>query len=237
MKRSRRYQSVATLIERDRAYSIDEAVAKLKESATASFDETAEVSFNLGIKPSQVVARGTCSLPHGTGKTVRVLVFAKGESQTEAEEAGADYVGGEDLAGKIQGGWLEFDKVVATPDMMPVVGKLGKVLGPRGLMPSPKTGTVTKDVGNVTSELKKGMVEFRSDRYGVIHSIFGKVSFEMDALKENLVALIRSVGERRPEEGVKGRFIQKTSIAATMGAGIIIDPGEVTRVVEHGGLE
>ena len=237
MKRSRRYHGVATLVDRDRAYSVDEAVAKLKESATASFDETAEVSFSLGIKPSQVVVRGTCSFPNGTGKTVRVLVFAKGESQTEAEEAGADYVGGEDLAQKIQQGWLEFDKVVATPDMMPVVGKLGKILGPRGLMPSPKTGTVTKDVGNVTSELKKGMVEFRSDRYGVIHSIFGKASFEMDALKENLVALIRSVGERRPEEGVKGRFIQKTSVAATMGAGIIIDPGEITRVVEQGGLE
>jgi len=237
MKHSRRYQGVATLIERDRLYSVDEAVSKLKESATASFDETAEVSFNLGIKPSQVVVRGTCSLPHGTGKTVRVLVFAKGESQAEAEAAGADYVGGEDLAQKIQGGWLEFDKVVATPDMMPVVGKLGKVLGPRGLMPSPKTGTVTKDVGKVTSELKKGMVEFRSDRYGVIHSVFGKASFETDALKENLVALIRSVGERRPEEGVKGRFIQKTTIAATMGAGIAIDPGEVTGVVEQGGLE
>lgn len=235
--RSRRYQSVAALVERGRTYSIDEAIEKLKASATASFDETAEVSFNLGIKPSQVIVRGTCSLPHGTGKTARVLVFAKGASQTEAEEAGADYVGGEDLATKIQGGWLEFDKVVASPDMMPVVGKLGKILGPRGLMPSPKTGTVTKDVGKVTGELKRGLVEFRSDRYGVIHSIFGKVSFEISALKENLVALIRSVSERRPEEGVKGRYIQKVSIAATMGTGIVLDQGEVSRVAEQGGLE
>jgi len=237
MKHSRRYQGIVTLIDRERKYSIDEAIAKLKESATASFDETAEVSLNLGIKPSQVVVRGTCSLPHGSGKSVRVLVFAKGESQTEAEEAGADYVGGEDMAKEIQGGWLAFDKVVATPDMMPVVGKLGKILGPRGLMPSPKTGTVTKDVGNVTNELKKGMVEFRSDRYGVVHSVFGKASFETNALKENLVALIRSVAEQRPEEGVKGRFVQKACVASTMGAGIEIDPGEVTQVVEQGGLE
>ncbi len=189
--------------------------------------------FNLGIKASQVIVRGTCSLPHGTGKTVRILAFAKGTSQTEAEEAGADYVGGEDLAKKIKDGWLEFDKIVATPDMMSVVGKLGKILGPRGLMPSPKTGTVTKDVGKVIAELKKGMVEFRSDRYGVIHSIFGKVSFEESALKENLVAIIRSVAERRPEEGVKGRFIRKVSIASTMGPGIVLDLGEVMAIAEE----
>lgn len=236
MRHSRRYQGVVALVERGRTYPIDEAIEKLKESATASFDETAEASLNLGIKPSQVIVRGTCSLPHGTGKTVRVLVFAKGESQTEAEEAGADQVGGEDLAKRIQEGWLDFDKVVATPDMMPVVGRLGKILGPRGLMPSPKTGTVTKDVGKVIQELKRGMVEFRSDRYGVVHSIFGKVSFESSALKENLVALIRSVAERRPEEGVKGRYIQRVSIAATMGTGITIDPGDVMKVAEQGGL-
>jgi large subunit ribosomal protein L1 len=165
---------------------------------------------------------------------VRILAFAKGTSQTEAEEAGADYVGGEDLAKKIKDGWLEFDKIVATPDMMSVVGKLGKILGPRGLMPSPKTGTVTKDdVGKVIAELKKGMVEFRSDRYGVIHSIFGKVSFEESALKENLVAIIRSVAERRPEEGVKGRFIRKVSIASTMGPGIVLDLGEVMAIAEE----
>lgn len=233
MKRSRRYQSVAALVEQRQAYSLNEAIEKLKEFATASFDETAEVSFNLGIKASQTIVRGTCSLPHGTGKTVRVLAFAKGESLTEAEEAEADYVGGEDLAKKIQGGWLEFDKVVATPDMMSVVGKLGKILGPRGLMPSPKTGTVTKDVGRVIGKLKKGMVEFRSDRYGVIHSVFGKVSFDAEALKENLVALIHSIVEHRPEEGVKGRYITKASIATTMGPGINLDLAEVMAVTEQ----
>lgn len=233
MKRSRRYQSVAALVEQRQAYSLNEAIEKLKESATASFDETAEVSFNLGIKASQTIVRGTCNLPHGTGKTVRVLAFAKGESLIEAEEAEADYVGGEDLAKKIQGGWLEFDKVVATPDMMSVVGKLGKILGPRGLMPSPKTGTVTKDVGRVIGEVKKGMVEFRSDRYGVIHSVFGKVSFDAEALKENLVALIHSIVEHRPEEGVKGRYITQASIATTMGPGINLDLAEVMAVTEQ----
>jgi large subunit ribosomal protein L1 len=221
------------LIDRDHEYGLDEAIAKLKASATAQFDESAEISFSLGIRPTQVVVRGTCNLPRGTGKTVRVLAFAKGESQSEAEEAGADYVGGEDLAKKIQEGWLEFDKVVATPDMMPVVGKLGKVLGPRGLMPSPKTGTVTKEVGKVIGELKKGMVEFRSDRQGDIHAVFGKISFDASALKENLIALIRSVVERRPEEGVKGRYINKVSIASTMGPGIVLDLNEVMAVVEQ----
>ena len=233
MKHSKRYQSVATLVEQRQAYNLNEAIEKLKESATASFDETAEVSFNLGIKASQTIVRGTCSLPHGTGKTVRVLAFAKGESLIEAEEAEADYVGGEDLAKKIQGGWLEFDKVVATTDMMSVVGKLGKILGPRGLMPSPKTGTVTKDVGRVIGEVKKGMVEFRSDRYGVIHSVFGKVSFDAEALKENLVALIHSIVEHRPEEGVKGRYITQASIATTMGPGINLDLAEVMAVTEQ----
>ena len=176
MKRSRRYEGAATLVPPETVYGIDEAVEKLKAGATAKFDETAELAMSLGIRPSQVVVRGTVNLPHGTGKTVRVLAFAKGESVAEAEEAGADYVGGEDLAKQIQDGWFEFDKVVATPDMMPVVGKLGKVLGPRGLMPSPKTGTVTKDVGQVIGELKRGMIEFRTDRYGVVHSVFGKVA-------------------------------------------------------------
>jgi len=159
-------------------------------------------------------------------------VFAKGESASEAEQAGADYVGGDDLAKKIQEGWLEFDKIVATPDMMSVVGRLGKVLGPRGLMPSPKTGTVTKDVGKVITELKKGMVEFRSDRFGVIHTVFGKTSFEAGALKENLVALIKSVGERRPEEGFKGRYIKRLVISSTMGPGIQVDLAEVTALAE-----
>jgi len=230
--RSKRYNSNATLVDPRATYGIDEAVAKLKAGATAGFDETAEIAIVLGVKSTQTVVRGTCNLPHGTGKTVRILAFAKGASVAEAEAAGADHVGGEDLAKEIQGGWFEFDKVVATPDMMPVVGKLGKVLGPRGLMPSPKTGTVTKDIGAVISELKRGMVEFRSDRFGVVHSVFGKGSFEELALRENLTAVIRSVAERRPEEGVKGRFMKKVSISSTMGPGITLDPGAVNTIVE-----
>ena len=233
MSHGKRYRSASALIDRDRSYAIDEAIDKLKETATAGFDEVAEIAIDLGIRSSQVVVRGTCNLPHGTGKSVRVLAFAKGESQSEAEGAGADYVGGEDLAKRIQDGWLEFDKVVATPDMMPVVGKLGKILGPRGLMPSPKTGTVTKDVGKVIGELKKGLVEFRADRHGDIHAIFGKASFEVTALKENLVSLLRSVVEQRPEEGVRGRYINKVSIASTMGPGITLDLNEVTQVAER----
>ncbi len=235
MKHSKRYQSAVALVEPIQAYNLEEAVKILKGAATTSFDETAEIVINLGIKATQVIVRGVCNLPHGTGKTLRVLAFVKGAAQTEAQEAGADYVGGEDLATKIKDGWLEFDKVVATPDMMSVVGKLGKILGPRGLMPSPKTGTVTKDVGAIIDELKKGMVEFRSDRYGVIHSIFGKASFEASALQENLTAFIRSVVEYRPEEGVKGRYITKVHISSTMGPGIILDLDAVTEIAEKAG--
>jgi large subunit ribosomal protein L1 len=232
MKHSKRYSGVATLVEPKATYSLEDAVAKLKAGATAKFDETAEVTFVLGIKASQVVVRGTCSLPNGTGKTVRILAFAKGEAVAEAEAAGADYVGGEDLSKRIQDGWFEFDKVVATPDMMPVVGKLGKVLGPRNMMPSPKTGTVTKDIGQVISELKGGMVEFRTDKQGVIHTLFGKASFEAAALQENLTEIIRSVAERRPEEGVKGRYVRKVCIASTMGPGITLGAADVNVIVE-----
>ena len=233
MKHGKRYQSAVALLEPQKAYGFDEAIEKLKAGATSSFDETAEVSINLGIKASSVIVRGTCALPHGTGKTIRILAFAKGASASEAEAAGADFVGGDDLAAKIKDGWLDFDKVVATPDMMSVVGKLGKVLGPRGLMPSPKSGTVTKNIGSVIADLKKGLVEFRSDRHGIIHTIFGKASFEASALKENLISMIRSIVEHQPEEGVKGRFIKKVVIASTMGPGIVIDLGEVTEIVEQ----
>jgi len=232
MSRSKRYSGAATLIDPKTTYGLESAVQKLKSGATARFDETAEVTFILGIRSSQVVVRGTCNLPNGTGKTVRILAFAKGEAVSEAEQAGADFVGGEDLSKRIQDGWFEFDKVVATPDMMPVVGKLGKVLGPRNMMPSPKTGTVTKDIGEVISELKGGMVEFRSDKQGVIHTLFGKASFEPPALKENLTEIIRSVGERRPEDGVLGRYIRKVCIASTMGPGITLDAAEVNEIVE-----
>ena len=231
MKRSKRYSGAATLIEPKTTYDLESAVEKLKAGATAKFDETAEVTFILGITSAQVVVRGTCSLPHGTGKTVRILAFAKGEAVSEAEQAGADFVGGEDLSKRIQDGWFEFDKVVATPDMMPVVGKLGKVLGPRNLMPSPKTGTVTREIGRVISELKGGMVEFRSDKQGVIHTMFGKASFEPSALKDNLTEIIRSVAERRPEDGVRGRYIHKVCIASTMGPGITLDAAELNEIM------
>jgi large subunit ribosomal protein L1 len=232
MRHSKRYSGAATLVDPKATYSIESAVEKLKTGATAKFDETAEVTFVLGIKAAQVVVRGTCNLPHGTGKTVRILAFAKGEAVAEAEKAGADYVGGEDLSKRIQDGWFEFDKVVATPDMMPVVGKLGKLLGPRNMMPSPKTGTVTKDIGQVIAELKGGMVEFRTDKQGVIHTLFGKASFEPAALRENLTEIIRSVGERRPEEGVRGRYVRKVCIASTMGPGITLDAADVNEIVE-----
>ncbi|MCD6136039.1 50S ribosomal protein L1 [Candidatus Bipolaricaulota bacterium] len=233
MKHGKRYQSAVALLEPQKTYSVDEAIEKLKAGATSSFDETAELSVNLGIKASSVIVRGTCALPHGTGKTIRILAFAKGANVSEAEAAGADYVGGDDLAEKIRDGWLDFDKVVATPDMMSVVGKLGKILGPRGLMPSPKSGTVTKDIGSVIADLKKGLVEFRSDRHGIIHTIFGKASFEASALKENLISMIRSIVEHQPEEGIKGRFIKKVTIASTMGPGIVLDPSEVTEIAEQ----
>lgn len=232
MRRSRRYHSISTLVEPTNTYAFDEAVDMLKQSATAKFDETAELKVMLSVKAGGTPVRGTCSLPHGTGKSVRIIAFAKGEAISEAEEAGADHVGGEDLAKRIQDGWFEFDKVVATPDMMPVVGKLGKVLGPRGLMPSPKTGTVTKEIGSVIRDLKKGMVEFRADRTGVIHTIFGKASFDANALRENLVAMLTSIAERKPEEGVKGRFVKKASIASTMGPGIRLKPADVHAIVE-----
>jgi len=232
MKHSKRYSGAATLVDPKATYTLQSAVERLKEGATAKFDETAEVTFVLGIKSSQALIRGTCNLPHGTGKTVRILAFAKGEAVAEAEAAGADYVGGEDLSKRIQDGWFEFDKVVSTPDMMPVVGKLGKVLGPRNMMPSPKTGTVTRDIGQVISELKGGMVEFRSDKQGVIHTLFGKASFEPAALKDNLAEIIRSVAERRPAEGVRGRYVRKVCIASTMGPGITLDAADVNEIVE-----
>lgn len=227
MRRSKRYLAAVAVVERDRVYPVREAISLLKRTSTAKFPETAEAAFKLGINPSQVQVRGTCVLPHGTGKTVRVLVFAKGEKIREAERAGADYVGGEELAERIlKEGWLEFDRVVATPDMMPLVGKLGKILGPRGLMPSPKTGTVTQDVAQAVRELKAGMIEFRADRYGIVHATFGKTTFTEEQLYENLLALTKAILEKKPE-GVRGRYVQRVSISSTMGPGIRVDEREL----------
>ncbi len=205
-------------------YVIDEAVALVKKSAFAKFDETVDISFNLGVDPrkSDQIVRGTVVLPHGTGKTLRVLVFAKGDKEKEATEAGADFVGAEDLVEKIQGGWLDFDKAVATPELMGLVGKLGKLLGPRGLMPNPKLGTVTFDVGKAVKEIKAGKVEYRTDKAGIIHIPFGKVSFDVEKLVENVNAVIRSISRAKPATS-KGKYIKKVSVSSTMGPGIKVD--------------
>ena len=217
-----------------RPYPLPDAVKLVRDVRYAKFDESVDVAMLLGVDPKHAdqMVRGTVVLPHGTGKSKRVAVIAGGDKAREAQEAGADHVGAEDLVEKITGGFLEFEALVATPDMMRLVGKLGKVLGPRGLMPSPKTGTVTKDIGQVIGELKKGMVEFRTDRQGVVHTVFGRASFDEASLKDNLRALIRSVAEKKPEEGVKGRYIRKVSIASTMGPGIPLDLNEVTALAE-----
>jgi len=235
MKRSRSYDGKVALLEKEKVYPLAEAIETLKRTATAKFPETAEVAIKLGINPAQHQVRGICPLPHGTGKSVRVLVFARGEKVREAEAAGADYAGGEDLAEKIQKeGWLEFERVVATPDMMSVVGKLGKILGPRGLMPSPKTNTVTMDVGAAVKELKAGMIEFRAERTGIVHAIFGKAHFEPEKLHENLIALVRAVIERKPD-GTRGRYIQRISISSTMGPGIRVDEADLLAAAQKRG--
>ncbi|NLI29595.1 MAG: 50S ribosomal protein L1 [Nitrospiraceae bacterium] len=205
-------------------YDLEEAIELVKKASFAKFDETVDIAFNLGVDPrkSDQMVRGTVVLPHGTGKTVRVLVFAKGEKEKEARDAGADFVGAEDLVEKIQGGWLEFDKAVATPDLMGLVGKLGKLLGPRGLMPNPKLGTVTFEVAKAVKEIKAGKVEYRTDKAGIVHIPFGKVSFDKTKLVENAAAVIKSVGKAKPATS-KGKYIKKVSISSTMGPGVRID--------------
>jgi large subunit ribosomal protein L1 len=216
-------------IDRNVEYSLEEAVAKVKELAYTKFDETVDLAFNLGVDPrkSDQMVRGTVVLPHGTGKSVRVLVFAKGEKEKEAREAGADYVGAEDIVEKITKGWLDFDKVVATPDIMGVVGRLGKILGPRGLMPNPKLGTVTFDVGKAVKEIKAGKVEYKAEKAGVVHVPIGKVSFDPQKLVENARAIIDSVGRAKPSTS-KGKYLRKLSISSTMGPGLKIDVNSVS---------
>jgi len=232
MERSKRYLAVREKVDRTRFYTVDEAITLLKECATAKFDESADAAFRLAVDPkkNEHRIRGTVTLPHGVGKPVTVLAFAKGEKVKEAQEAGADYVGGEDLAKKIEGGWLEFDRVVATPDMMGIVSKLGKILGPRGLMPSPKSGTVTPDIGTAVKELKRGKLEFRLDEYGNIHSSFGRCSFTVEQLKENLIALTAAILEEKPAD-VKGRLIKSVTISSTLGPGIKVDPDDLLKLV------
>ncbi len=205
-------------------YSIEDAIALVKEGAVARFDETVDMAINLGVdaKKSDQMVRGTVVLPYGTGKPVRVLVFAKGEKEKEAKEAGADYVGAEDLVEKIQQGWLEFDKTVATPDLMGLVGKLGKILGPRGLMPNPKLGTVTFDIAKAVKEIKAGKIEYKVEKAGIVHVPVGKVSFDKEKLLENTMAILKSVAKAKPATS-KGKYIKKITLSSTMGHGIKID--------------
>jgi large subunit ribosomal protein L1 len=227
-KHGKNYNAAAERIE-DRPYELGEAVQLVKESAKAKFDETMEIALRLGVDPRHAdqMVRGTLVLPHGTGRTLRVLVFAQGEKVKEAEEAGADYVGAEDLAKRIEGGWVDFDAVVSTPDMMKVAGKLGRVLGPRGLMPNPKTGTVTFDVAEAVAEIKAGKIEFRVEKSGIIHAPFGKASFTADQLLENAQALIGAVLRAKPAAS-KGKYVKSAVISSTMGPGIRLDDSAVS---------
>ena len=224
---SKKRQTAKQSVDRSRKYPLDEALKTVLDAAYAGFDETVDVAVKLGVDPRHAdqMVRGTCVLPHGTGKTVRVLVFAKGEKEKEAEEAGADFVGAEDLAKKIQDGWLDFDKAVATPDMMGTVGKLGKILGPRGMMPNPKVGTVTFDIGRAVSELKGGKVEFKVEKAGIVHVPFGKVSFGAEKLSENLKTIMETVIRLKPSAS-KGVYLKGISISTTMGPGVKLDPQE-----------
>jgi large subunit ribosomal protein L1 len=225
MKRGKRYIAASEKIEPNKRYELREAVAKVKEVAFANFDETVELTMWLGVDPRKAdqLVRGTLVLPHGLGgKTKVVVVIAQGDKIREAEEAGADVAGGEDIVDRIKGGWLEFDALIATPDMMGKVGQLGKILGPRGLMPNPKTGTVTMDVRRAIEETKAGKVEYRVDKTGVIHSPVGKVSFDEAKLLENTRVLINAVIKAKPTTA-KGRYLKKINLAATMSPGVLLD--------------
>ena len=217
-----------------RPQSIEDAVPLMQKVKFAKFDETVEIAMRLGVDPKHAdqMVRGTVVLPHGLGKTKRVLAIAGADKQKDAQQAGADFVGGEELVEKIQGGWVDFDAVVATPDMMRAVGKLGKVLGPRGLMPNPKTGTVTPDIAKAVREIKAGKVEFRVDKTGIIHAPIGKVSFPSQNLIENAHALVDSVVRAKPP-AAKGKFLRSVTMSSTMGPGIDIDTSHVTEVVKH----
>ncbi|MGC5585999.1 50S ribosomal protein L1 [Ornithinimicrobium sp. W1679] len=228
MKRSKAYQAAAEKIEDGRLYGPVEAVRLAKETATTKYDATIEVALRLGVDPRKAdqLVRGTVNLPNGTGKTARVLVIANGDKAEAAREAGADFVGSDDMIEKIAGGWTDFDAVVATPDLMGKVGRLGKVLGPRGLMPNPKTGTVTMDTAKAVTEIKGGKIEFRVDKHANLHFIIGKVSFDEAALVENYGAAIDEVLRLKPSSS-KGRYVTKATVATTMGPGIPVDPSRV----------
>lgn len=217
---SKRMKEVSTLVDKTKRYTLEEAIVILKNAPHPKFNESVDVSFKLNVDPKASVAvRGTVALPHGTGKNVRVAVFCKGEAESRAKEAGAEFVGGSDLAEKVASGWCDFDVAIATPEMMRDMGRLGKVLGPRGLMPNPKAGTVTEDVAKAIKEVKAGKVEFRMDKQGNVHVPVGKITFEDKALKENAASLIEAVLSAKPQ-GLKGEFVKSLSISSTMGPGL-----------------
>lgn len=228
MKRSRRYKAIVAKVDKNKSYVIEDAVKLIKELHTTKFDESVEVALNLGVDPKQSdqLIRGTVSLPHGTGKTVRVLVINRGDKDQEAKDAGADYVGFQDYLKKIQEGWLDFDVVVATPDSMSEVGKLGKILGTKGLMPNPKSGTVTADIGRTVREIKAGRIDFRVDKFGILHTAVGKSSFLVDHLTENIISFMATVIRLRPSSA-KGQYIRKFTVSTTMGPGIKIDHNDL----------
>ncbi len=228
-KSSKKLEAALAKVDRTRNYALKEAIELVKSAAYTKFDETVDVAVRLGVDPRHAdqMVRGAVVLPNGLGKTVRVLVFAKGEKEKEARDAGADYVGAEDMVAKIQEGWFEFDTAIATPDMMGVVGKIGKLLGPRGLMPNPKVGTVTFDVGRAVKESKSGQVEFRVEKAGIIHAPVGKVSFAEDKLRENILALMDALVKAKPV-AAKGTYVKKICVSSTMGPGVRVDVAEVS---------
>ncbi len=234
MKRGKRYRSILEKIDKNKLYSPWEALSLIKEISNANFDEAAEVAIRLGIDPKKAdqQVRGTVILPHGTGKIPKVLVFAKGEKVKEAEKAGAEIVGGEDLAEKIKDGFLDFDIAIATPDMMRVVGRLGKILGPRGLMPNPKAGTVTFEVGKAIQDAKKGKVEYRIDKYAIVHLILGKVSFSVKELVENYAILIYEIMKAKPS-AAKGKYLRSIYFSSSMGPSVSVDTSIVRDLIEE----
>jgi len=231
LRRGKRILAAKAKVEPGKRYTLKEATEIVASSAATKFDETVDAAIRLGVNPAHAdqMVRGSVVLPHGLGKTVRVLVFAKGDKEKEALEAGADLVGNDEVIEKIKGGWMEFDRVIATPDMMGSVGKIGKILGPRGLMPNPKVGTVTFEVGNAVKELKAGKVEFRVEKAGIVHSPVGKVSFGAEKLRENVGALLETIIKLKPASS-KGTYIKSISISSTMGVGVRIDPLDIKAV-------
>jgi len=229
--RGKKYEEAKKKIDRNKRYDLEMGIQILKETAKAKFDESVDMAIRLGVNPkhSDQMVRGTIALPHGVGRAVRVLVFAKGEKEKEARDAGADFVGADDLVEKITGGWTDFDKAVATPDMMGTVGRLGKILGPRGLMPNPKVGTVTFEVSRAVKELKAGRVEFKVEKTGIVHTTVGKASFAPEKLKENVLALMDVIIRAKPASS-KGTYLKSVAISTTMGPGIKLDPNDL-RVV------